>query len=196
MMCAPTILLFCPKYILVLIVILLKNSDVPLTSVLPTKVIVSEIFRALKEDVRIQGAEIPGSSLIMTNGANAGGPVVSMGTTLMSGNFVSQCIIAGGYTNFYVTTNDSLDPGKHVSSLYVYDVNDNTHNNLLKIDFSITVLLDAPYVTDIQISPATGNVTASGELQFQAKVTSHNNASEKVVSLLNRFNLCNSESNR
>lgn len=55
-----------------------------------TKVIVSEIFRALKEDVRIQGAEIPGSSLIMTNGANAGGPVVSMGTTLMSGNFVSQ----------------------------------------------------------------------------------------------------------
>lgn len=89
-------------------------------------------------------------------------------------------IIAGGYTNFYVTTNDSLDPGKHVSSLYVYDVNDNTHNNLLKIDFSITVLLDAPYVTDIQISPATGNVTASGELQFQAKVTSHNNASEKV----------------
>lgn len=89
-------------------------------------------------------------------------------------------ISAGGYANFYVKTTDELTPGKHLSSLYIYDSTNDTYENNLKIDFSVTILLDAPYVSDIDIYPSTGNISASGAIQFQAKTHSHNNASEKV----------------
>lgn len=89
-------------------------------------------------------------------------------------------IAANSYINFYVCTNPDLNPGKHTSSIYIYDSNSDNYSSLLRIDFSITILLDAPYVTGINIYPSTGNVSPSGSIQFQASVDTHNDASERV----------------
>ena len=41
-----------------------------------------EMYRALKKDASVQVAIQPGTSQIMTEGANAGGPVTSVGTII------------------------------------------------------------------------------------------------------------------
>lgn len=89
-------------------------------------------------------------------------------------------IKAGESTAFYISTNQALEPGKHSASLYVYDYEDNDYNNYVRIEFTATVLLEAPYVTNLSISPVTGNVTPSGTLQFLSRVATVNNASTKV----------------
>ena len=41
--------------------------------------IVTEIYRAIREDANIQVAHMPGAIQILTAGANAGGPMISQG---------------------------------------------------------------------------------------------------------------------
>jgi hypothetical protein len=45
--------------------------------------ILKEIYRAQTEDAVVQGSIEPGAMMIQTNGANAGGPVVSIGTNML-----------------------------------------------------------------------------------------------------------------
>ncbi len=87
---------------------------------------------------------------------------------------------AGSYTSFYVATNSDLEPGKHSASLYVYDIGDTSYNYYLRIEFTATVLLDAPYVTSIDISPVTGDVSPGGSLTFSSYVHAKNHGSERV----------------
>ena len=89
-------------------------------------------------------------------------------------------IPAGGYASFFVATNSDLEPGKHTASLYVYDINDISFDYYLRIDFTATVLLDAPYVTDIDIFPVTGDVTPGGAITFLSSVHTENGGSERV----------------
>lgn len=42
-----------------------------------------ETYRAQTEDAVIQGSIMPGEMMLLSNGANSGGPVVSIGTNLM-----------------------------------------------------------------------------------------------------------------
>ncbi len=44
--------------------------------------VVEEIFRALREDARVEVSIAPGKSLIYTNGANAGGPLIGVGSNM------------------------------------------------------------------------------------------------------------------
>jgi hypothetical protein len=46
--------------------------------------VVCEVFRAMKEDLNIQIIIPPGTISVVTNGANAGGPVVSTGVNVNS----------------------------------------------------------------------------------------------------------------
>lgn len=92
----------------------------------------------------------------------------------------STTISAGGYTSFYVSVNDNLDPGKYTSSLYVYDADDSAYNSYIRIEFTVTVLLDAPYVKDISIAPSTGNVVPGSSMQFISSVETKNDASTRV----------------
>lgn len=45
--------------------------------------LLQEVYRAQTEDAVVQGSVEPGAMMIQSNGANAGGPVVSIGTNLM-----------------------------------------------------------------------------------------------------------------
>lgn len=54
------------------------------------KSVVCEVFRAIKEDSRVQGTNVPGSSVIMCNGGNAGGPISVVGTMITGGQTVTQ----------------------------------------------------------------------------------------------------------
>ena len=49
-------------------------------------VIIDEIFRALREDSKVQISIAPGSSSIYTSGANGGGPLIGVGSNI---NFIS-----------------------------------------------------------------------------------------------------------
>ena len=46
--------------------------------------VICEVFRAMKEDLNIQIIIPPGTISVVTNGANAGGPVVSTGVNVNS----------------------------------------------------------------------------------------------------------------
>lgn len=46
-------------------------------------IIVEEVFRALREDCSIQIAIAPSAITVQSNGSNAGGPVVSIGTNIL-----------------------------------------------------------------------------------------------------------------
>lgn len=90
-------------------------------------------------------------------------------------------IKAGGYASFYVATNSDLEPGRHVSSLYVYDVNDTSYDYPLRVEFTATVLLDAPYITSMEIYPVNGDITPGGSLKFLSKVHTENGGSDRVT---------------
>lgn len=45
--------------------------------------ILTEVYRALMEDAVIQGGIEPGAMQLLSNGANAGGPVASVGTNIL-----------------------------------------------------------------------------------------------------------------
>lgn len=48
--------------------------------------VVEEVFRALREDAKVQISIAPGESMIYTSGANAGGPLIGIGSNM---NFVA-----------------------------------------------------------------------------------------------------------
>ena len=53
--------------------------------------ILTEVFRALREDANIQVSYGPGSITVMTTGANGGGPMISQGVNINFGK--GQAII-------------------------------------------------------------------------------------------------------
>ena len=55
----------------------------PNLTVALTHSIVSEVYRAMTEDAVVQGSVKPGEMMLLSQGANAAGPVVSNGTNIL-----------------------------------------------------------------------------------------------------------------
>ena len=60
-----------------------NDDGSPNLTVLQCNAIINEVVRMMTEDAVVQGSIKPGEMMVVSNGSNAGGPMVSTGTNIL-----------------------------------------------------------------------------------------------------------------
>lgn len=82
----------------------------------------------------------------------------------------------GGTTSFYIVPTDNLAPGNYTATLLFGDESDSAYVNGVQVIVSVTVLANTPYISSLNVTPATANVSRGSTCGFAANVSGGNNA--------------------
>jgi hypothetical protein len=80
-----------------------------------------------------------------------------------------------------VSPREELAPGTYQARYTFFSANDYRRNHTAIVDVSITVLDNAPYITDVSVVPASATVPAGKSFDFDARVSGGNNYDPSVT---------------
>ncbi|RKM61228.1 hypothetical protein D6855_04870 [Butyrivibrio sp. CB08] len=82
---------------------------------------------------------------------------------------------------FSIAPNENLRPGSYVASYIFFSANDIRRNHTARVDVTITVKDVAPYISDIQVTPASVTIPAGKSYRFDATVYGGNGYDPTVI---------------